>query len=777
MDVVLFGVGDMRVDDHVGLYKAVLQQPVGGTSNGRPSRRKFLPLCILNDETLTNIPGAVAHTADTASLLSEALQSLDSDLKEQIGCNLQVIRPWSTGSESTLQTLERVRERTAVDKLRVHVCDLGDADNSMLYGPFGQLSHLVSKGEQIDKDRIEIVSWSCRLREEPWEPSALLDLTDKFPNYEQQYTSKDVQKPITVVASESTLADAIPDLSIGSPEETSIPSADEICEQMVRSLGIEKERCDAEKNTGLYATHWGGLNPRSIASSAVMEAISAYTNECGGRDEEWFRHSKYVGRQCRRNGKSLEHASMIWQLQGKGQSPTGEAGNWLAGESMVRYLAGPLLYGTVSPRRVWHTVAESNLQRSGNALFPNPLKRLVEGQEWHKLLAAHNIRSNPAYGQRTEVNSSTSYSYWRYHGFLCRYAKTDFCEAPQDEHEGVLLVHGFGASGAQWNKAMSELKELQSEHSASMGLAPDLLGFGHAEKPALSYTAYLWDGMITDFSKEQAMAKYNWKSFVVGGNSIGGFTSMSAAACDTAEVGSSVVTSTGAPGTTRCNGLVLMNSAGPILTKDEVNEQKNGGPAGSYQLQTIAETTALGALPACKPPPRPVARAFGNVLLSYLRPRIQSICTNLYPTNPSAVDAELCDAIYRDSQDPGAINVMISGAKLPTPRTANELLQADFGSACTLTTKKTDTKESSFAGPVLVAQGVLDPLNDAKDRMNRLEQLRAGITASPIEAGHCPHDELPADVAKAISSWMSQTTRERSAFIEASQSTQEILVS
>ena len=93
---------------------------------------------------------------------------------------------------------------------------------------------------------------------------------------------------------------------------------------------------------------------------------------------------------------------------------------------------------------------------------------------------------------------------------------------------------------------------------------------------------------------------------------------------------------------------------------------------------------------------------------------------------------------------------MMAGAKLPTPRTANELLAADFGSAPT----SSEVSESVFTGPVLISQGVLDPLNDSTDRMNRFAALRNGITADPIQAGHCPHDEQPGLVAKSIATWM-----------------------
>ena len=140
------------------------------------------------------------------------------------------------------------------------------------------------------------------------------------------------------------------------------------------------------------------------------------------------------------------------------------------------------------------------------------------------------------------------------------------------------------------------------------------------------------------------------------------------------------------------------------------------------------------------PPPRQLASILGTALLWYLRPRINSICKGLYPANPPAVDKELCESILRDSLDPGAINVMISGSKLPPPRTANELLGADFGYL------KTNPKslmkgirEGRFTGPVLVAQGILDPLNDASSRAKMLGDLRNGITVTPLHAGHCPH--------------------------------------
>lgn len=167
----------------------------------------------------------------------------------------------------------------------------------------------------------------------------------------------------------------------------------------------------------------------------------------------------------------------------------------------------------------------------------------------------------------------------------------------------------------------------------------------------------------------------------------------------------------------------------------------------------------LPLVSSSRPPPRGLARVFGTVLLGYLRPRIQSICRNLYPTNPDAVDETLTTNILRDSLDPGAINVMISGSKLPPPRTANELLGSDFGSARSHSKEDSSiipAAEGFWGGRVLVAQGMLDPLNDAKTRSQLLGALRSGIDVSPMTAGHCPHDELPEEIASAVGQWMAK---------------------
>jgi pimeloyl-ACP methyl ester carboxylesterase len=55
-----------------------------------------------------------------------------------------------------------------------------------------------------------------------------------------------------------------------------------------------------------------------------------------------------------------------------------------------------------------------------------------------------------------------------------------------------------------------------------------------------------------------------------------------------------------------------------------------------------------------------------------------------------------------------------------------------------------------YGKPVMIIQGVLDPLNRAKDRADKLEARISGAMKVCIEAGHCPHDEVPELVNNAI---------------------------
>jgi pimeloyl-ACP methyl ester carboxylesterase len=703
VDVVVFGVGDLRTDDHGGLVQALSNN--GGNNN---NNNNVLPIVVLESFS-NNIPGSTAHPLDTATLLHHALLDLHESLETNYQLQLQVVSSY-----------DDVKKMAA--NPRIHVCDLGPADNAMGYGAYSYFHN---------RD-VQVHAWTCRLREEPWQTPQ--HVSDDHPTYASQHAQNEPQPPLPRPPPKQ---DTTPNgttkssSSFSSSSSSSLPSPQELVNLISQSTTNNKE----QRNTGLYGTHWGGLDPSTVGELKVLELVQKYVKECNENDKAWLQQ-QHVSPPLR-NPSSLEHAAMEWGSE-----------HWIKGEPMTRFLAAPLFLGTISPRRLWHLARED---KNNNYYFweetTSVLRTLVESKEWHALLAARNIHTDPQYSTTTTTTTRSSsssndgelqYKYWRWHGFLCRYAQYG---SPQKK-EGMLLIHGFGASGSQWTGTMEHLGD---EHFI---LAPDLIGFGHSEKPPLTYTQYLWESYTASFHKEVA---HHWESFIVGGNSIGGYTSMGVAADDAVPADESHVSASGSAGSGKCAGVILMNSAGQIKSRREVLVEGGDGGGGvtTTTTTTIAQITSGDALPRCSPPlPRSAARAFGHGLLWYLRPRIQDICKNLYPTNPSAVNENLVRSILRDSLDPGAINVMISGSKLPPPRTANELLGADYGSA------STNPKEGRWMGPVLVAQGMLDPLNDAKTRATMLGDLREGITVTPIDAGHCPHDELPKDVANAIDAWM-----------------------
>ena len=73
-------------------------------------------------------------------------------------------------------------------------------------------------------------------------------------------------------------------------------------------------------------------------------------------------------------------------------------------------------------------------------------------------------------------------------------------------------------------------------------------------------------------------------------------------------------------------------------------------------------------------------------------------------------------------------------AKLPKPRPVNDLFR-------------------KYTGPVLIAQGALDPLNDAKGRAKQFKSIRSGVTVDLLDLGHCPMDEGPRLVAQSVIKW------------------------
>eukprot|EP00887_Chlorella_sp_A99_P003679 scaffold7.g3679.t1 len=220
--------------------------------------------------------------------------------------------------------------------------------------------------------------------------------------------------------------------------------------------------------------------------------------------------------------------------------------------------------------------------------------------------------------------------------------------------------------------------------------APTLPGFGRSEKPALPYSQELWTGFLADF-----VAQVVRRPVVVVGNSIGGLLSASLAADSP-------------PGTVVC--LVLLNSAGGVVL-----DWQPPGTDGSGSAVAAAEG-------ARRPPPVWLVDALSQGLFSFLRGDVTRLLKWVYPVRPQRADAWLGSEIRRAAHDPGALGVFRSVFFLPKPRPINYL-------------------------------GVEDPLHDAEGRAQELGACCPNVRVQLLDAGHCPHDEVPEQVNDALLSW------------------------
>ena len=219
--------------------------------------------------------------------------------------------------------------------------------------------------------------------------------------------------------------------------------------------------------------------------------------------------------------------------------------------------------------------------------------------------------------------------YWRWGGgqYLVRFLKWDAGAAYDGKAPALLLCHGFAASSEQWQRLVRELRAQAAADGAdgADALPPiyalDLVGFGHSEKPGLSYTQYVWEAQIVDFAREVM----GGAPLVLVGNSIGGGLSAGASAT----LGEDV-----------CKGVVLCNTAGVLKDPLEYGASAAAGTAA------VRDSTLRGehAKPYAPIPlvGQPALDAFGAAIIAP-SPRIPA-CSNIYADRPDNADgASLCD--------------------------------------------------------------------------------------------------------------------------------------
>ncbi|MCC0177981.1 alpha/beta fold hydrolase [Waterburya agarophytonicola K14] len=263
---------------------------------------------------------------------------------------------------------------------------------------------------------------------------------------------------------------------------------------------------------------------------------------------------------------------------------------------------------------------------------------------------------------------------------------------PQPDKPALLLVHGFGASTDHWRQNIAQLQE------EFQVWAIDLLGFGRSAKPNQEYSGNLWQEQLHDFITEVI-----GRSTVLAGNSLGGYASLCVAAAY--------------PESTA--GLILLNSAGPFSDTTSPSNQK----PKSNRMGNLIRSILL----------QPWA---SFLLFQYVRRKsvIRKTLKKVY-FNQSAVTDILVEDIYRPSCDEGAAEVFNAVFKTPQG-------------------EKVDILLSQIKCPLLLLWGEKDPWMDTKKRGNDFRRYYPQLTEYYLEAGHCPHDEIPDEVNNLITNWV-----------------------
>tara|TARA_A100001037_G_scaffold48073_1_gene39886 strand:- start:142 stop:1092 length:951 start_codon:yes stop_codon:yes gene_type:complete len=303
---------------------------------------------------------------------------------------------------------------------------------------------------------------------------------------------------------------------------------------------------------------------------------------------------------------------------------------------------------------------------------------------------------------------------WSYLGHEVYSVSSSPTKAASQVHCGadgpaVLLVHGFGASTDHWRYNIPVLAQTYEVH------ALDLLGFGRSAKPPeLEYGGELWKEQVVAYVKERIK-----RPTVIVGNSLGGYAALAAGAALESDSA----------------GVVLLNAAGYFSDEKYVSKPKN---VSSKLRQMIGLGLSRDLLVKWLFYPLIQRLIFENLR----RPGvIRSTLQQVY-IDPTNVDDYLIESIRRPSLDPGAFQVF------------QKVFQARG-----LKGKPIDELFQDLQSPLLLLWGDSDPwLRNAKAKQDKFRffarEASVDVKEVLLNAGHCPHDEIPDQVNQEMLAWL-----------------------
>ena len=258
----------------------------------------------------------------------------------------------------------------------------------------------------------------------------------------------------------------------------------------------------------------------------------------------------------------------------------------------------------------------------------------------------------------------------------------------------IILIHGFGASSFHWRDNIPVLSKTNPVYTM------DLLGFGASYKPTdINYTPEIWRNQTTAFVKKVYYAN-GCKPMVLVGNSIGGYTAIYAAVSP--EISEMV------------GAVVLLNPVGIFRGKEL--------PFSSGWLKWVLQPL--------------VFRWFFH----YFQTNIRATLVSLYPAHPERVDDALVASILGPSEDPNAREVFC------------RVLQAQL----TEEHPYMDDLLCQMKKPLYLLMGKRDPWLLPTLYEDFMTHCPTAF-GKWLDAGHCPHDEIPDEVNSLIITFVTLT--------------------
>ena len=255
----------------------------------------------------------------------------------------------------------------------------------------------------------------------------------------------------------------------------------------------------------------------------------------------------------------------------------------------------------------------------------------------------------------------------------------------------LVLIHGFGTSSFHWRDNIPALSKTNPVYTM------DLLGFGASDNPLdVNYTLELWRDQTVAYVKK-IYHNNGCKPVILVGNSIGGHTAIYAAV--NPEIREMV------------NAVILLNPVGIFKGKEL--------PFSSSWIKWTLQPTVF------------------HWLFHYFQSQIRDTMVILYPYHPERVDDALVSSILSPTEHPNARQIFskILYTLLTGPHPYMEDILGQMSKPLYLLIGKAD--------PWLLPSLYNDFLTNCPTAFGKW-----------LEAGHCPHDEIPDEVNHLILSFM-----------------------